>query len=193
MTDLLRRSVETFIAMQEEFLKIAGKQTHTWVDAAKAGKPYQPEQLVGLAREGMENFAKAQKQFLDIIAEEASKATGGKHTNGAGKKMKQTELSELARKATESFMEAQKRLVDIAGRQVNANVKTAGKTVTLLRPFPSLPLSELTREAVKSYVEAQKALMDVMVKPPNAAKTVGKAERHVRKPVRKAKTAAAVA
>jgi hypothetical protein len=193
MTDLLRRSVETFVDMQEQFLKIAGKQTHTWVDAAKAGKPYQPEQLVGLAREGMENFAKAQKQFLDIIAEEASKATGGKHTNGAGKKMKQTELSELARKATESFMEAQKRLVDIAGRQVNANVKTAGKTVTLLRPFPSLPLSELTREAVKSYVEAQKALMDVMVKPPNAAKTVGKAERHVRKPVRKAKTAAAVA
>ena len=193
MTDLLRRSVETFIDMQEQFLKIAGKQTHTWVDAAKAGKPYQPEQLVGLAREGMENFVKAQKQFLDVIAEETTKATGAKHTNGAGKKMKQTELSELARKATESFIEAQKRLVDIAGRQVNANVKTAGKTVTLLRPFPSLPLSELTREAVKSYVEAQKALMDVMVKPPNAAKTVGKAERHVRKPVRKAKTAAAVA
>ncbi|HYM75377.1 MAG TPA: hypothetical protein VE377_05300 [Candidatus Dormibacteraeota bacterium] len=193
MTDLLRRSVETFIAMQEEFLKIAGKQTHTWVDAAKAGKPYQPEQFVGLAREGMESFVKAQKQFLDLIAEETAKATGGKHTNGAGKKAKQTELAELARKATESFMEAQKRLVDIAGRQINANVKTAGKTMTLLRPFPSLPLSELTREAVKSYVEAQKALMDVMVKPPNAAKPVGKTERHVRKPVRKAKAAAAVA
>ena len=60
----------------------------------------------------MENFVKAQKQFLDVIAEETAKATGGKHTNGAGKKMKQTELSDLARKATESFMEAQKRLVD---------------------------------------------------------------------------------
>jgi hypothetical protein len=140
----------------------------------------------------MENFVKAQKQFLDVIAEETAKATGGKHTNGAGKKTKQTELSELARKATESFIEAQKRLVDIAGRQVNANVKTAGKTMTLLRPFPSLPLSELTREAVQSYVEAQKALMDVMVKPPNTAKTV-KAERRVRKPVRKAKAVVAVA
>ncbi len=93
MTDLLRRSVETFIQMQEEYLKIAGKQTHTWVEAAKAGKPYQPEHVVDLAREGMENFVKAQKRFLDVIAEETAKATSGKSTNGAGKKMKQTELS----------------------------------------------------------------------------------------------------
>jgi hypothetical protein len=193
MTDLLRRSVKTFIDMQEEFLKIAGKQTHTWVDAVKAGKPYQTEQFVEFAREGMENFVKAQKQFLDVVAEETAKATGGKHSNGAGKKMKQTELSELAQQATESFIEAQKRLVDVAGRQMNANVKTAGKTMELLQPFPSLPLSELTREVVKSYVEAQKSLMDVMVKSPNEAKTVGRAERHVKKPAKKAKAAAAVA
>jgi len=193
MIDLLRRSVDTFIHMQEEFLKIAGKQTHTWVDAAKAGKPYQPEQFVGVAREGMENFVKAQKQFLDVIAEETAKATSGKHTNGAGKKMKQTELSELARKATDSFIEAQKRLVEVAGRQVNANVKTAGKAMELLQPFPSLPLSELTREAVKSYVEAQKALMDVMVKPPNGAKAPPRAERHIRKPAKRTKAEPAVA
>ncbi len=192
LIDLLRRSVDTFIHMQEEFLKIAGKQTHTWVDAAKAGKPYQPEQFVGVARESMENFVKAQKQFLDVVAEETAKATSGKHTNGA-KKMKQTELSDLARKATDSFIEAQKRLVEVAGRQVNANVKTAGKAMEILRPFPSLPLSELTREAVKSYVEAQKALMDVMVKPPNGAKGPRKAERHVRKPAKKAKMEPAVA
>jgi len=191
MIDLLRRSVDTFIRMQEEFLKIAGKQTHTWVDAAKAGKPYQPEQFVGVARESMENFVKAQKQFLDVIAEETAKATSGKHTNGT-KKMKQTELSDLARKATDSFIEAQKRLVEVAGRQVNANVKTAGKALELLQPFPSLPLSELTREAVKSYVEAQKALMDVMVKPPNGAKAP-KAERHVRKPAKKVKMEPVVA
>jgi len=193
MIDLLRRSVDTFIHMQEEFLKIAGKQTHTWVEAAKAGKPYQPEQFVGVAREGMENFVKAQKQFLDVIAEETAKATSGKHTNGAGKKMKQTELSELARKATDSFIEAQKRLVEVAGRQVNANVKTAGKAMELLQPFPSLPLSELTREAVKSYVEAQKALMDVMVKPPNGAKAPPRAERHIRKPAKRTKAEPAVA
>jgi hypothetical protein len=48
---------------------------------------------------------------------------------------------------------------------MNANVKTAGKTLELLRPFPFLPLGELTREGVKSYVDAQKELMNVMVKP----------------------------
>jgi hypothetical protein len=176
VTDLLRRSVETFIHMQEEFLKIAGKQTHTWMEAAKSGKPYQAEHLVDLAREGMENFVKAQKQFLDVIAEATAEATSGKRTNGAGKKVKKTELSELARQATESFIDAQKKLVDVAGKQMNANVKTAGKTLELLRPFPFLPLAELTREGVKSYVDAQKALMDMMVKPIGAHKVEHKPE-----------------
>jgi hypothetical protein len=192
MVDLLQRSVDTFIHMQEEYLKIAGKQTHTWVEAAKARKPYQPDQLVDLAREGVENFVKAQKRFLDVIAEETARIASGRHGNGTAKKMKRTELSELARKATESFVEAQKRLVDLAGKQINANVKTTGKTLELLRPFPFLPLSELTREAVKSYVDAQKALMEVMVKSP-VGPLVAKAERHPRKPMRKARAAAAVA
>src|ERR1700751_1620194 len=61
MTDLLRRSVDTFIELQEEYLKIASKQTHTWLESAKAGKPYQPEHAVDLARESMESFVKAQK------------------------------------------------------------------------------------------------------------------------------------
>ena len=143
MTDLLRRSVNTFIHMQEEFLKIAGKQTHTWMEAAKTGKPYQPENLVDLAREGMDNFVKAQKQFLDFIAEETAKATGGKHTNGNGKKFKKTEMADLARQATESFIEAQKKLVDVAGKQMNNGVKMAGKTLDVMRPFPFLPLAEL--------------------------------------------------
>jgi hypothetical protein len=72
---------------------------------------------------------------------------------------------------------------------MNTSMKTAGKTMELLKPFPFLPVSDLTREAVKSYVDAQKALMDVMVKPPHVAK----AERHTRKPAKKAKVAAAVA
>jgi hypothetical protein len=48
---------------------------------------------------------------------------------------------------------------------MNANVKTAGKTFELVRPFPFVPLAELTREGVKSYVDAQRALMDAVVKP----------------------------
>lgn len=189
IADLLRRSVDTFIHMQEEFLKIAGKQTHTWVEAAKTGKTYQPEHLVDLAREGMENFVKAQKQFLDVIAEATAEATSGKRSNGAGKKIKKTELTELARQATESLIDAQKKLVDVAGKQMNANVKTAGKTLELLRPFPFLPLAELTREGVKSYVDAQKALMDMMVKPVS----VHRPEPHKRPARAKKQAAAAVA
>jgi|SRR5579872_318165 len=195
LVDLLRRSVDSFIEMQEEFLKIADKQTHTWVDAAKAGKPYQPEQVVDLARDSMESFVKAQKQFLDVISEETAKATGVKHATGAGKKMKPTELSELARESTDAFIEAQKRLVEVAGRQVNSNVKTTGKTMELLQPFPFLPLNELTREVVKSYVEAQKSLMDVVIRHPNGMKPAERAQRTVRKQVKraKAKVQAAVA
>jgi len=193
--ELLRRSVETFIHMQEEFLKIAGKHSHTWVEAAKAGKPYQPEHVIGLAREGMENFVKTQKRFLDVITEETSSAVSGKRTDGA-KKMKKTELAEIARKATESFIEAQKRLVDVAGRQMDANVKTAGKALDLIQPLAFPRLGELTREAVKSYVDAQRALMDVIVKPTNGHKPAAKRERHAKRPVgaaKKAPEAAAIA
>ena len=38
------------------------------MEAAKSGKPYQPEHVVDLAREGMENFVKAQKHFLSLIS-----------------------------------------------------------------------------------------------------------------------------
>ena len=193
MADVLQRSVETFIHMQEEFLKIASKQTHTWVEATKAGKPFHGEPLVDLAREGMENFVKAQKHFLDVIAEETAKVTGGKRTNGAAKKIKKTELAELARRATESLIDAQKKLVDVAGKQINANVKTAGKSVELLRPFPFVPLADLTREGVKSYVDAQKALMDVVVKPVAEHKHPGQPARRTKKAKARTKKAAAAA
>jgi hypothetical protein len=119
--------------------------------------------------------------------DETAKATGGK--KGEAKKLKKAELADLARQATESFIEAQKKLVDIAGKQMNANVKTAGKTFELIRPFPFLPLAELTREGVKSYVDAQRALMDAVVKPAGEHK----AARHVKRPSPRTHKAAAAA
>jgi hypothetical protein len=191
MTDLLRRSMDTFVDMQREFLQIAGKQTHIWLEAAKAGKPYKGEDLADLAREGMEKFVKAQKQFMDVIAEETAKATGAKRP-GVTKKVKKADLAVLAREATESFIDAQKKLVDLAGQQMNAGVKTAGKAIELLKPFPFVPLAELTREGVQSYVDAQRALMDVMVKQnKHAVKPRHPGKRTVR--AKKEKVAAAVA
>jgi hypothetical protein len=171
--DLLRRSVDTFIHMQEEYLKIAGKQTHIWVEAARTGKALPGRApLVGLAREGMENFARAQKQFLDVIAEETAKVTGGKYT--AIKKIKKTELSKLARQAAELFIKTQEKIVEVAGKQMNANVKTAGKTLELLRPLP-------------------KTLMDAMVRPTGEHKRAAKPVRGGKKPAAHGKKAASAA
>jgi hypothetical protein len=189
--DLLRRSVDTFVHMQQEFLKVAEKQTHTWIQAAKAGKPYESEHLLTLAREGLEKFAKAQKQFLDIIVEETEKATSGKR-NGANKKMKPTEISELARQATESFIDAQKKLADVTGKHVTATMKTTGNAMEMFRPFPFIPFGELVRDGVKSYVDAQKALMDVVTKPATETTHRGPTRRG-RGPVRPKKAAAAAA
>ncbi|MGB8785974.1 MAG: hypothetical protein WCD02_22870 [Terriglobales bacterium] len=191
VTDLLQRSIETFIEMQQEYLKIAGKQTHVWVEAAKSGKPFQSEQLIETAREAMDNFVKAQKHFMDVIAEETAKATGGKHTTNGAKKAKKTELSQLARHATESFIEAQRKLVDVAGRQMNANVKTASKTLELLQPLPFLPLAELAREGVKSYVDAQKELINAVAKNGAEHKRAPKVAHRAKRSTKKA--AAAVA
>ncbi len=187
MTDLLQGSVENFVQMQEEFLKIASKQTHTWTEAAKSGKVYQPEHLLDLARDGMENFVRAQKRFLDLVAEQTAKATADRRGNGMAKKIKKTTFPELARQASESLIDAQKKLVDVAGQQMHANVKTAGKALELLRPFPFLPIAELTREGVKSYVDAQKALMEMMAKPAGDHKHPAKPARRAKRPVRMAK------
>ncbi len=172
MTDLVQRGFDTFIEMQNEFLKMASKQTNTWLNAIKTGKGFDPEGLVEVAREGMETFVHAQRKFLDVIAEQASKATSVKEP---GRKTKQTELTELAKEATDAFIDAQKKLIDVAGRQANAGMRAAGKTLNMIAPFPFIPIPDLTREGVKNFVTAEKALIDTVMhrpEPKRAAKPV---------------------
>jgi len=190
VTDMLRRSVDTFLGMQQEFLKIAHKQSHQWVEVAKTGNPFQGEHLLEVGRESMESFIKAQKEFLDVIADETAKATGAKRA-GPMKKMKKTEVAELAREATQSFIDAQKKMFDVVGKQMSVNVKAAGKTMELLKPFPFVPFAELTREGVKSYVDAQKALMDAMLK--NGKHEPAHREKRPARGVKKAAAAATAA
>ncbi len=179
VTDLLRRSIDTFIRMQHDFLKLTSKQTRDWLDAVKAGKGYQGTHLVDLAREGMDTFVQAQKKFLDLIAQETTKLTAGKHEPPATK-TKKTELSQLAREATNAFVEAQKKLLDVVGEQMNVNLKTATRTMDLLSPSRFLPIAGLTGEGVKSFVDAEKALIESMIKPRHPAKVVKMKERHAR-------------
>jgi hypothetical protein len=164
MSDLLRRSVDTFIDMHQHFLTIAAKQTDLWIDATKSGEPFEGKGLAELAREGMDNFVRSQKKFLDIVAEETENATQG-HPAKTGKK---TELTELAREGVEAFMDAQKKLLDVAAQQMSVNVKVARRAADVVNPL-HLPVrstfADLTRQTVDSFVAAQKALLDVMAKP----------------------------
>lgn len=174
ITDLAQRGFDTYVTMQQEFLKIASRQTHTWLSAVKSGKGFEADGLVEAAREAVEIFVRTQKKFLDVVTEETLKATGGKET---GRRVRTTELSHLAAEATDALMEAQKKLIDVAGRQVNANVRAAERTAKMITPFPFMPIPDLTREGVKNFVSAEKALIDTVMHP---AET-----KHAAKPRRK--------
>lgn len=82
VTDLARRTLQTFIKMQQDFLATTSKQTLHWLEAVKEGKGFQSTHLVEVAREGMETFIQAQKKFLDVVAQEGTKMTSGKHEGG---------------------------------------------------------------------------------------------------------------
>jgi hypothetical protein len=166
--DLVRRTVDTFIDMHREFLKITSKQTQDWLEQAGKGK-YGGTHAVDLARESMENFVDAQKKFLDVIAQETSRLTSGKSEKTAHV-VKKTELVKLARDPSNAFVEMQKKMLDIAGQQMNVNLKAATRALEVLKPFKLLPMANITGEGVKRFVDAEKAMIDSMIKPRSAAK-----------------------
>jgi len=172
VTDLAQRSFDTFVDMHEEFLKIAGKQTHAWLAAVRADRSYDAEGLVEAARESFDTFVRTQKKFLNVITEETNAVTSG---NGAVKKVKKTHLVELAQQATDSFIEAQKKLMDVAGKQVHAQLKATERTVEMIAPFAVNPLPEFAREGVKTFVDTEKELIDTVTKRHAATKVTGKA------------------
>lgn len=106
-TDLVRRGLDTLIGMQQELLTTTSKQALRMLEPEKGAKGSRSAQLVEFAREGVETFTRAQKKFLDVVAQETAKATRGKHEHD-GKTAKKTELTQLAREAGNAFVEAQK-------------------------------------------------------------------------------------
>jgi hypothetical protein len=171
MTELLRRSVDTYVDMQQEFLTIASKQSQKLIQ--KGERPC----LVEAAREAMDTFVGTQKKFLDLVAEEATKMTNGK-VDAATKKAKKTELVKLAHEAASAYIEAQKKLLDVAGQQMNVNLQAMDRAVTGMTPF-RLPIANITGEGVKSFVDAEKALIDQMMKR-NAPKATPKAKKRAK-------------
>ncbi len=159
-TDLVRRSIDVFLGMQLEFLKITSKQTIDWLEETRKGKVGSTH-LIDLARQSMETFVHAQKKFLDVVAQETGHMTNGQKS----RVVKKTELSRLAREASNAFIEAQKKLLDVAGQQMNVNLKLATRTLEWMNPARLLPMANLTGEGIKSFVDAEKALIGTMVKP----------------------------
>lgn len=163
MTDAIRRSVDTLIGLQQELLTTTSKQTLQWVESSKAGKNDHMEQLVDFAREGVETFARAQKRFLELISEEAGKATAGKHSHETTP-IKKTELAQLAREASDAFIEAQKRLLDVIGQQMNVNLDLTTRSMEMISPSQLLPIATNTGQEVKKFLAMEKSLIASVVK-----------------------------
>ncbi|MBZ5681525.1 MAG: hypothetical protein LAO24_15605 [Acidobacteriia bacterium] len=178
MTDLVQRSLDTFIGMQQDFLTTASKQTLYWLELEKGGKGDRGDHLLDLAREGVENFTRAQKKFLDVVAEEANKVTSHKREHNH-KAVRRTELAKVAREAGHAFIEAQKRLLDVMGQQMSVNLDAATRTLELLSPSRLLPIANFTGEGVKSFVDAEKSMIGSLIMPKKQPKVVGKAGQRV--------------
>jgi hypothetical protein len=192
LTNVLRRSIDTFVEMQQNFLSLANKKTQGWLqsDGAKISVK-NGNDLVELASEAMEEFVAAQKKFLDVISEETS--TDGKKEHG-GRKPGKTELAKLGREAADSFIEAQKKLLDLAGQQVNVSMETASRALDLKMPIRLLPIADIAGEGVKSFVDAEKALVESMVKARPHTKAAAKPQHRVAKrPARRTKAASKAA
>lgn len=163
MTDLVQRSLDTLIGMQQELLTTTNKQALQLLES-KGSKSERTAQLVEFAREGVETFTRAQKKFLDVVAQETAKATRGKPEHN-GKPAKKTELTQLAREAGNAFVEAQKRLLDVMGQQMNVNLDVASRTLEMMSPSQLLPMANLTSEGVRNFVDRETALIGSIVKP----------------------------
>jgi hypothetical protein len=163
MTDLIQRSVDTMIGLQQELLTTTSKQTLQWVQSTKAKKLDHTEHLVDFAREGVETFTRAQKKFLEVIAQEAARATSRKQGHDV-KPVKKTELAQLAREAGDAFIEAQKRLLDVIGQQMNVNLDLTARSMEIISPSQLLPVANNAGKEVKQFFEMEKSLITSVAK-----------------------------
>lgn len=186
MADLVRRSVDTLIGMQQELLTTTSRQTLQWLESEKEGKQDRSEHLVKLASEAVDTFTRAQKQFLEVVSEEATRAASGKRPH-AEKPEKKTEIAALAREAGEAFIEAQKRLLDVMGQQMNVNVDLSARSMKMVSPSALLPLGGLNKESVTKLFDTETSLLSSLIRShkPKAA--------HHAKRVRKEKEPVSVA
>jgi hypothetical protein len=174
-TDLVRRSLDTLIAMQQDLLTTTSKQTLQWLESEQGGKTNHAAHLVDFAREGVETFSRTQKKFLEAVAQETARMTSGKAGHD-GKGLKKTELAHLARDAGNALIEAQKRLLDIMGQQMNVNLDVASRSSDLLSTARLVPMARLTRDEVKNFFDTETSLIGSFIKA-RKPKAVGRTKK----------------
>ncbi len=179
MSDIVRRSVDTFLDMQQEFLTIASRQAQALMEPQKPGDR---NRMLDAARQGMEKFVHAQKEFLNVIAEETEKMTSGKGVR-THKEAKPTPIPKIAHQSAMAMVDAQKKLLDLAAQQMNVNIQLASRTGDLMAPL-RVPLAQITGEGVRNFVSAEKALIDNMVKGRGNAQPVEKRRKPAKKTAR---------
>src|SRR6266568_2898972 len=178
MTNVVRRSIATFIEMQQRFLTHASKRTQALIQDPEDTKVKDSNILVGLASDAMDQFIAAQKEFLDVLSEETVDNKKKEYI----KKADREELSQLAREAADSFINAQKKLLDLAGQQINVNTQAASRALDLKMPIRFMPVADIAGESVRSFVDAEKALVDSMMKNRAHVEEVAKPQRVTPKP-----------
>lgn len=178
MTDIVRRSLDTLIDMQQEFLTLTNKQTMHWLEAMQTGKLYQSAHLVDLAREGMEKFLHAHQRLLNVLTQETAKATSHKPEHAIP--AKQTDVANVAREAADLFIDAQKKVLDVLGHQVNTNLNAATQAVETLSPARLANVTEFPSKAVRTFVEGEKALLQSLAQLAKKPKVVAN-NKHPRK------------
>lgn len=164
MTDMVRRSVEILISMQQELLTSTSKQTLEWVEAEKSSNPDRSARLVELAREAVQTFTHAQKKLLEVVAEESARASGSKHAHPE-KPLKKAELVALAREASAAFIEAQKSLLDVMGQQMNVNLDLTAESMQMMSPAQLLPVATFSPQRVKDFFDTETSLIGSLIKP----------------------------
>ena len=173
MTDMVRRSVEILISMQQELLTATSKQTLEWVQSEKRSNPENSARLAELAREAIETFTRAQKKLLEVVAEESARASGTKHVE---KPVKKAELVAVAREAAAAFIDAQKSLLDVMGQQMNVNLDLTAESVKLISPSQLLPVASFNPESVKKFFDTETSLIGSLIKP-NKPNRAGRAKK----------------
>lgn len=170
VTDMVRRSVEILISMQQELLTATSKQTLEWVQSEKRTNPEHSARLAELAREAVETFAHAQRKLLDVVAEGSARVSGAKQAH-TEKPAKKAELLAVAREASAAFIQAQKNLLDVMGQQMNVNLDLTAESVQMMSPAQLLPVANFSPESVKSLFDTETSLIGSLIKPqkPNGA------------------------